>query len=75
MSLNGRNHSSLDMTNGRPLCPRCKAPMWGLRVRHEKIAYDKLAFQCPRCEHPRMNAVLPEPQTPVSRIARIGKVR
>ena len=44
-------HSSLEMTNGRPLCPRCRAPMWIVRVPPEKIADDRRTFQCPRCEH------------------------
>ena len=49
MALSGR--SSLERTNGRPLCPQCKAPMWSVRFRPEKAADDKITFQCPRCEH------------------------
>jgi hypothetical protein len=42
---------SLEITNGRPLCPKCKAPMWGVHVGSAKTADDKRTFQCPRCEH------------------------
>ena len=45
MFLSGR--SSPEKTNGRPLCPKCRAPMWN--VRSDKAADDKI-FQCPRCE-------------------------
>jgi hypothetical protein len=37
--------------NGRPLCPRCRAPLWSVRVQLEDTADDKRMFQCPRCEH------------------------
>ena len=30
MALSGR--SSLERTNGRPLCPQCRAPMWSVRA-------------------------------------------
>jgi hypothetical protein len=43
--------SSLERTNGRPLCPQCRAPMWSIRFQPEKAADDKRTFQCPRCEH------------------------
>jgi RNase P subunit RPR2 len=49
MALSGR--SSLERTNGRPLCPQCRAPMWSVRFPPEKAADDKITFQCPRCEH------------------------
>ena len=49
MALSGR--SSLESTNGRPLCPQCRAPMWSVRFQSEKAADDKKTFQCPRCEH------------------------
>ena len=49
MPLTGRGHSSLERTNGRPLCPRCRAPLWSVRVQPEKTAGE--TFQCPRCEH------------------------
>ena len=49
MPLTSRGHSSLERTNGRPLCPRCRAPLWSVRVEPEKTASE--TFQCPRCEH------------------------
>ena len=49
MPFTGRGHSSLERTNGRPLCPRCRAPLWSVRVQAEKTAGE--TFQCPRCEH------------------------
>ena len=49
MALSGR--SSLERTNGRPLCPQCRAPMWSVRLRPEKAADDKITFHCSRCEH------------------------
>jgi len=30
MAFSGR--SSLERTNGRPLCPQCRAPMWSVRA-------------------------------------------
>ena len=42
MSLTGR--SSLERTNGRPLCPQCRAPMWSVRFPPEKAADDKIIF-------------------------------
>lgn len=69
MPLTSRGHLALQTTNGRPLCPRCKAPMWGLRDQPEKIAYEKLTFQCPRCEY------FSQTQTSVGAIARVAKAR
>ena len=54
MTLSG--HSSLERTNGRPLCPKCRAPLWIVRIETEKIANAKRAFQCPRCEHSHVEA-------------------
>ena len=51
MPLTSRGHSSLERTNGRPLCPWCRAPLWSVRVQPEKTAGDERAFKCPRCEH------------------------
>jgi RNase P subunit RPR2 len=51
MRFDNRIHASLEMTNGRPLCPRCRAPLWSVRVQLEDTADDKRMFQCPRCEH------------------------
>ncbi len=75
MALTSRGHFILELTNGRPLCPRCRAPIWGLRVQHEKLAYEKLTFQCPRCEHSHMNVAFPETQTSIGPIVRIAKNR
>jgi RNase P subunit RPR2 len=67
MPLTSRGNLRLETTNGRPLCPGCRAPMWGLRVQHEKIAYEKLTFHCPRCDH------FPETRAPVSAFAGVAK--
>ena len=48
MAFVSSGHSSLEMTFGRPLCPRCRAPMWTVRVEPEKTADDDRMFQCPR---------------------------
>jgi Zn finger protein HypA/HybF involved in hydrogenase expression len=66
MPLASHGHSSLEMTNGRPLCPQCRAPMWNVRVQPEKTADDKRTFQCPRCEHSHINVRFPSKQVPVS---------
>ena len=42
--------SSLEKTNGRPLCPQCRAPMWCVRSQPETPAADRKTFKCPRCE-------------------------
>jgi len=49
MALSGR--LSLERTNGRPLCPQCRAPMWSVPSQSENTTDDKRTFQCPRCEH------------------------
>jgi transposase-like protein len=51
MPLTNCGHLSLQKSNGRPLCPKCRAPMWSIRVQAEKAADHKQTFQCPRCEH------------------------
>jgi RNase P subunit RPR2 len=51
MALVGSGQSSVEMTWRRPLCPRCKAPMWTVRVQAKKAAEDNHILQCPRCEH------------------------
>ncbi len=55
MTLSG--HSSLERTNGRPLCPKCRVPLWIIRIEPETIANAKRAFQCPRCEHSHVEAL------------------
>jgi RNase P subunit RPR2 len=60
MPLTSGGRSSLEMTHGRPLCPKCRAPLWIIRIEREKIANDKRAFQCPRCEHSHVEAISPE---------------
>lgn len=54
-------HSSLEMTCGRPLCPRCKAPMWTVRVELVKAAESHFMFQCPHCEYSQ-NIAFPQKQ-------------
>jgi transposase-like protein len=66
MAFVSSGHSSLEMTSGRPLCPRCRAPMWTLRVEPEKTAEDDRMFQCPRCEHSQ-NIAIPKKQKLVQR--------
>jgi len=50
MPLASCGRSSLEMTNGRPLCPECRAPMWSVCVKTEQTSDNKRTFQCPRCE-------------------------
>ena len=38
MSPTNCGHLSLQKSNGRPLCPKCRAPMWNIRVQAEKAA-------------------------------------
>ena len=54
MAFVSSGHSSLEMTCGRPLCPRCRAPMWSIRVEPKNTGEDKHMFQCSRCEHSEM---------------------
>ena len=49
MSLSS-GRSSVAMANGRPLCPRCRVPMWAVCLQPERTADHKQKFQCPRCE-------------------------
>jgi transposase-like protein len=57
MPLTNHGHLSLQKSNGRPLCPQCSAPLWIVRVEPDKIASDKRAFQCPRCEYSHVEAL------------------
>jgi transposase-like protein len=66
MAFVSSGHSSLEMTCGRPLCPRCRAPMWTLRVESKKTAEDDRTFKCPRCEHSQ-NVAFPQKQKLVQR--------
>ena len=50
MPLNGHGRSALETTNGRPLCPHCRVPLWIVHI-DERDAGDQLAFECPCCEH------------------------
>ena len=59
MPLNGQGRSAPEMTNGRPLCPDCRAPLWLVRI-DERDADDRLAFECPRCEHAHIDRRTPE---------------
>jgi RNase P subunit RPR2 len=67
MRFDNRSHASLEMTNGRPLCPRCRAPLWSVRVQLEDTADDKRMFQCPRCEHSQNVVAFPQKQKLVQR--------
>jgi transposase-like protein len=59
MPLTSHGHSFFEMANGRPLCPKCRAPLWIIRVQPEKTADDKRAFQCPRCEYSHVEVRFP----------------
>jgi len=54
MSLSS-GHSSVEMSNGRPLCARCRVPMWTIRAQPERTGDYEQKFQCPRCEHSLIN--------------------
>ena len=66
MAFVSSGHSSLEMTCGRPLCPRCRVPMWSIRVEPKNTGEDKHMFQCPRCEH-SLDVAFPEKQKLVQR--------
>jgi hypothetical protein len=52
MPFINRGHSPLEMTNGRPLCPRCRARMWSFCVQPDRKTFDNdRTLRCPRCEH------------------------
>jgi Zn finger protein HypA/HybF involved in hydrogenase expression len=57
--------SSLEKTNGRALCPKCKAPMWNVGFHHDTAA-DKRTFQCPRCEVVVLEATAERKSDPVA---------
>ena len=50
MPLNGQGRSALETTNGRPLCPHCRVPLWIVHI-DKRDGYDQRAFECPRCEY------------------------
>jgi transposase-like protein len=50
MPLQGHGRSALEMTNGRPLCPECRVPMWIVCI-NERDTDDQRVFECPRCGH------------------------
>jgi hypothetical protein len=54
MPPNGHGRSSLETTNGRPLCPHCRVPLWIVHV-DGRDAVDQLAFECPHCEYAHVN--------------------
>jgi RNase P subunit RPR2 len=51
MALVSSGRSSSEMAYGRPICPRCRAPMWNVRVHAEETGDNKPVVQCPRCEY------------------------
>jgi transposase len=50
MPLQGHGRSAIETTNGRPLCPECRVPMWIVYVK-ERSSDDRHSFECPRCGH------------------------
>jgi hypothetical protein len=54
MPLNGQGRSALETTNGRPLCPHCRVPLWIFHIA-ELDADDQLGFECPHCEYVHIN--------------------
>jgi transposase-like protein len=50
MPLQGHGRSALEVTNGRPLCPHCRLPMWLVHI-DERDSDDQRYFECPRCGH------------------------
>ena len=58
MPLNGQGRSALETTNGRPLCPHCRVPLWIVHI-DERDSDDQLAFECPCCEYARRSAHRP----------------
>jgi transposase-like protein len=50
MLLHGQGRSSLEMSNGRPLCPKCRVPMWTVYTENGESDGQR-SFVCPRCEH------------------------
>jgi hypothetical protein len=49
MPLHGQGRSSLEMSNGRPLCPKCRVPMWTVYTDNRERDAQR-SFNCPRCE-------------------------
>jgi len=58
MPLQGHGRSAPAMTNGRPLCPHCRVPLWLVYI-DEGDAEDQYCFECPRCEHSRIERRMP----------------
>ena len=50
MPLQGHGRSALEVTNGRPLCPRCRVPLFLVNI-DERDLDDQRVFECPRCGH------------------------
>jgi hypothetical protein len=48
MPLQGHGRSSLEVTNGRPLCTQCRVPMWAVFT-DKRETEDQRAFECPCC--------------------------
>jgi hypothetical protein len=38
-------------TAARPVCSKCRAPMWLIRIEPEKLGFARRTFECPRCQH------------------------
>jgi hypothetical protein len=57
MSLHGHGRSALHMSNGRPLCPECRVPLWIVYV--DERDDDERFFECPRCGHTHIDRCKP----------------
>jgi DNA-directed RNA polymerase subunit RPC12/RpoP len=44
-------------TPARPVCAKCGAPMWLIRIEPDPRGYAQRTFECPRCQN-RMTEVI-----------------
>ena len=49
--------ANLLTTPARPVCSKCGAPMWLIRIEPEKSGCARRTFECPRC-HNQMTEVI-----------------
>jgi hypothetical protein len=38
-------------TPARPICLKCRAPMWLIRIEPDKSGCARRTFECPRCQN------------------------
>jgi ribosomal protein S27AE len=38
-------------TPARPVCSKCGAPMWLIRIEPDKFGFARRTFECPRCQN------------------------